>query len=194
MLKPASPSSHTDERLIGGFVRHGDQEAFRILIGRHRITMRRALFAVLNGDLEEMREVEQEVLIALCSTLHNFKFRSSFSTWFYRFCRNKAIDYLRRKTSRIRRELRVEQHLKLEVSRQDQYDPEQRLLNAELQERVRCVLGKLNGRDREILIMKDIEDMGIDEISSVLGIPAGTVKSRLHRVRRKAARLMGEAV
>lgn len=186
--------SHSDEQLISAFVRHRDENAFRALVERHTITIRKILFAVLNGNTEEIREVEQEVLIALYRSLPDFRFRSSFSTWLYRFCRNKAVDFLRRTSVRKRRELRLRQLLELKVPSDNPYDPEHRILKEETRERVRHVLQRLSERDREILVLKDMDDNRLEEISGLLNIPVGTVKSRLYRARRKAARLMEESV
>jgi RNA polymerase sigma-70 factor (ECF subfamily) len=90
--------------------------------------------------------------------------------------------------------MRAKEQLQLEAAHGNPYDPEQRLLQTEKQEQVHRLLGKLSERDREILVMKDMDDVGLEEISGLLGIPVGTVKSRLHRARRKAARLMGELI
>jgi len=152
--------------------------------------MRKVLFAVLNGNREEMEEVEQEVLIALCGALSGFRFRSSFSTWFYRFCRNKAVDYLRRKGAEKRRQSKLIQRAAAEPLSENRYDPELRILENEKRAHVRLVLSRLGVRDRELLVLKDIDDLGLEEISGLLDIPVGTVKSRLHRARKKAAALM----
>jgi RNA polymerase sigma-70 factor, ECF subfamily len=175
-------------------VRKHDHKAFTILIERHTTTMRKVLFAILNGNIGEIEDVEQEVLIALCTALPGFRFRSSFSTWFYRFCRNKAVDYLRRKGAVKRRELRIKERLELESPRECQYDPERIALDVEKRERVRRVLAGLNKRDREVIVMKDMDDMGLEEIAGLLKIPIGTAKSRLHRARRKVAGLMAKVV
>ena len=172
----------------------GDQTAFKILVGRHIGTMRKVLFAVLNGNRPEIEEVEQEVLIALCRALPGFRFRSSFSTWFYRFCRNKAVDYLRRKGAEKRRQLRLIQRVEAEPQSETQYDPELQMLEKEKRRRVWRLLSRLSVRDRELLVLKEIDDLGLEEISGLLGIPVGTVKSRLHRVRKKAAALVEKEI
>ena len=84
----------------------------------------------------------------------------------------------------------MKQHFEVVSPRETLYDPERRVLDIEKRERIRRVLDGLSKRDRELLIMKDMDDIGLEEISGLLNIPIGTVKSRLYRARRKAAGLM----
>ena len=90
-------SAEADETLIRLFADTGDDRAFAEIVTRHRSGIRRILYSVLNGNAEEISEVEQDVLVALSRSLPKFEFRASFKTWLYRFCRNKAIDFLRKK-------------------------------------------------------------------------------------------------
>ena len=68
------------------------------------------------------------------------------------------------------------------------------MLEKEKRRRVWRLLSRLSVRDRELLVLKEIDDLGLEEISGLLGIPVGTVKSRLHRVRKKAAALVEKEI
>ncbi len=70
-------------------------------------------------------------------------------------------------------------------------DPEAELARGETQRRVGEALDRLPLVERMLVLMKDVEDMSLAEIASALGMPEGTVKSRLHRTRAKLARMLG---
>jgi RNA polymerase sigma-70 factor (ECF subfamily) len=168
-----------------------DQEAFRELIGRHLPRIRRLLAALLGGDTEDMADAEQEILAGLWTGIDRFRFASSFRTWLYRFCRNRAIDLLRRE-GRHRRRGEAAARAAATAASEDGADPGEGLEREERRQRVREALATLSPDDRLLVVMKDVEDLGIAEISAATGLPEGTVKSRLHRARVKLARRLGE--
>ncbi len=152
---------------------------------RHIKGMRRLLFTILNGNREDMEDAEQEILISLFNTLPHFRFRSSFKTYLYRLCRNKAIDLIRKRNR--------ERKIILSISSQpthDPDDPEVEVLKKERGKRVFTLLFKLREEERSLILLKSIEGLSIKEIAKILGLPEGTVKSRLHRTREKLAELL----
>jgi RNA polymerase sigma-70 factor (ECF subfamily) len=165
--------------------------AFRELVGRHLPRIRRLLAALLNGDAEDMADAEQEILAGLWTGIDRFRFASSFRTWLYRFCRNRAIDLLRRE-GRHRRRGEAAARAAATAASVDPADPGEGLEREERRRRVREALATLSPDDRMLVVMKDVEDLGIAEIAATTGLPEGTVKSRLHRAREKLARRLGE--
>ena len=149
------------------------------------------LFAVLNGNREDMEDAEQEILLALSIHLNNFAFRSAFSTWLYRFCRNRAIDFLRKKRSETRKSEKVQKDLSFDMD--IELNPENVVLNIDKKKQIQALLAAMNERDRTILILKDIEGMSVDEIARSTGLAKGTVKSRLFRSRKKAMLLWSKS-
>ena len=165
-----------------------DRDAFMELVGRHLPRIRRLLAALLGGDAEDMADAEQEILAGLWTGIERFRFASSFRTWLYRFCRNKAIDLLRREGRHRRRGEAAARAAVTAVPA----DPGDGLEREERRARVREALATLSADDRMLVVMKDVEDLGIAEIAATTGLPEGTVKSRLHRAREKLARRLGE--
>jgi RNA polymerase sigma-70 factor (ECF subfamily) len=150
--------------------------------------VRRLLAALLNGSAEDMADAEQEILAGLWVGLDRFRFASSFSTFLYRFCRNKAIDLLRRE-SRHRRRARAAAAAALTGPVAHPAD------GLEREDRCREVaeaLGRLGLEARLLVVMKDVEGMSIQDIAASLGLREGTVKSRLHRSREKLALFLEE--
>lgn len=138
-----------------------------------------------------MADVEQEILAGLWTGMDRFRFASSFRTWLYRFCRNRAIDLLRRE-GRHRRRGDAAARAALTAAPADLEDPGDGLEREERRARVREALATLSPDDRMLVVMKDVEDLGIAEIAATTGLPEGTVKSRLHRARERLARRLGE--
>lgn len=146
--------------------------------------MRRLLAAMLNGSHEDIADVEQEVLIGLWTGLDRFRFASSFGTFFYRMCRNKAVDHLRREGRHKRRAEAATAAARLAPDA----DPTDGLARLD----VAGALGLLTPEERLLIVMKDVEGVCMEEISAALGVRPGTVKSRLHRTREKLARALGK--
>jgi RNA polymerase sigma-70 factor (ECF subfamily) len=152
-------------------------------VERHLPSIRRLLYALFNGQREEMEDAEQEILLCLFQGLKDFKFRSSFRTYFYRMARNRGIDCLRRKRSRDRMRTR----LSLGLWNRDPPGPEEQVLRREEIGTLLDVFRTLPCRDRQLILMKDVDGFSLEEISDILDVPTGTVKSRLHRARAKLA-------
>jgi RNA polymerase sigma-70 factor, ECF subfamily len=137
-----------------------------------------------------MADAEQEILAGLWTGIDRFRAASSFRTWLYRFCRNRAIDLLRRE-ARHRRRGDAAARAAATAASADPADPGEGLEREERRRRVREALATLSPDDRLLVLMKDVEDLGIAEIAAATALPEGTVKSRLHRAREKLARRLG---
>ncbi len=135
-----------------------------------------------------MADAEQEILVGLWVGLDRFRFDSSFRTYLYRFCRNKAIDLLRRE-GRHRRRVEAAQRAAATTA---PADPGEGLEREERRICVHRALGTLAANEPMLVVLKDVEEMSIEDISAAMSLPAGTVKSRLHRARGKLARCLGE--
>ena len=93
----------SDEELARRFVATADHGTFVALVERHLPAVRRLLAGLFNGVAEDIEDAQQEILATLYVGMDRFRFQSSFRTYFYRLCRNTAIDMLRRKGRERRR-------------------------------------------------------------------------------------------
>ncbi len=166
--------SEQDNELIGR-VLEGDQEAFAALVARHEARIRGLLGRML-GCEERARDLAQETFVAAYRGLASFRRESRFSTWLYRIACNRAASALRR--SRPTASLAA-------VAEQADSGPSVSagLEQADLQRVIREALGGLDERFRAVVILADMEDASYEQIAETLGIPVGTVRSRLHRGR-----------
>lgn len=174
-----------DEELIRLFIDNNDYDAFTQLVERHKVMIRKIIFTVLcSAQHSYIEDIEQEILISIFHGLKNFRFRSSFSTWLYRICRNKAVDFYKRENR---------EQLKKDTFNivKNNSDPEDLFLRNEKKEELFKALSTLKEKERMLILLKDIEQLPLNEVSKIMRLPIGTVKSRLHRSREKLSLILG---
>lgn len=162
----------SDEALMQR-VQRGDAEAFEALFGRYR--SRLYAFLLRRAGEVEADDLFQETWLRVVRSRERFDPRRRFSTWLFQIANNLARDRGRRLAvrSRARGEL-------MEQARRSAANP--RRASAPLDDRIDVAkrLGALPERLREVLLLRYYEQMSELEIAEVVGIPQGTVKSRLH--------------
>lgn len=150
-----------------------DEDAFRMLYERFSDRVFRYAFTLLrNQHLAE--EVAQETMIAVWKSAGRFASRSKLSTWIFGIARNKAFDLLRKE----RRGDRLPDVTLVEP------DPASAVLKEQL---VAGAMESLPESQREVVFLTFYEGLSYGEISAMLDIPEGTVKSRMFHAKRKLA-------
>ena len=186
-----------DAELVERF-QAGDVDAFSEIVGRyqHRVYTL-ALRWMRDPALAE--EVAQDVFIALYRSLAKFRGDSKLSTWVYRVVVNHCKNRLQ-----YRKRRHMEKHEPLEGTGGDDGPARQLPSHApgadagrhrsEAEQLVHDALGRLDEEQRQVIVLRDIEDLSYDEIGLILGVPRGTVKSRLHRARAQLAAVLSRQV
>lgn len=167
-------------------LRERDEQAFRELVDAHKSRVFNLTVRML-GDRAEAEDVAQEVFIAVFKTIDTFREESRFSTWLYRVtvnhCKNR-IKYLARRHDRKRDELDETQHSEsVQASTSHPRRPDHALEGLELERVMQEAIAELDEDQRTLVILRDVEELSIEEISEITGWPDGTIKSRLHRAR-----------
>ena len=167
----------------------GDQSAWEDLVRRHARRVYSLCYR-FTGSAPESQDLTQEVFLRVFRTLKTFRAaEGSFTTWLTRVSRNLLIDHYRRSRQERRTEPIEEQISTLEetdaVAR-----PDAMLAGREASEILQVALQKLSPELREAVILRDLQEMDYREIAEVLGVPDGTVKSRISRGRAELARLL----
>jgi RNA polymerase sigma-70 factor (ECF subfamily) len=163
----------------------GDGLAFSRLVALHEGMVVNLALRLL-GDREEARDLAQDVFLQVFRTLGRFEGRSSLKTWIYRItvnqCRNRQRWWRRRRRDRA---LSLEQLKPADEARlvAPGDAPFQDVERRELALRVQAALLKISFDHRSILVLREVEGMSCEEIATTLGLPEGTVKSRLARAR-----------
>lgn len=162
--------------------KNGDQEAFRELFRRYRTYAYNLIYKILGGGVDH-EDLVQEVFFQIYLSLPSFKGKSSFSTWFHRMVIHACTGHLRyiKAGKRIPRSEMVAYDTVSDFNRKPGGAS-----GYEVRELVEKALETLDERLRLPLVLSVYSEMELGEIASVLGIPEGTVKSRLFSARQKA--------
>jgi RNA polymerase sigma-70 factor (ECF subfamily) len=171
------------ERALVDSCRTGDPVAFARLVQLHE-GMVFSLSARLLGDPEEARDVAQEVFLQVYRQLGRFEGRSTLRTWIYRItvnqCHNRRRFWHRRHRDR---EEGLEGASVVAATARGGASPYDEARRRERARRVQGALLDLSFEHRSVLVLREVEGLTCEEIAETLGIPAGTVKSRLSRAR-----------
>ena len=166
----------------------GDADAFGPLVVAYQDRIFHACVRML-GDREAASEVVQESFLRAFQKLSTFRRGARFSTWLFTIAINQCRSELRRRKTKKHRP-----PLSLDAARTDERgggyeppssepDPSAGVLREETGRRVARELEGLPETYREPVVLRDVEDLAYEEIAEILGVPVGTVRSRIHRGR-----------
>lgn len=143
------------------------------------------------GRPAESEDLTQEVFIKVFQTLRTFDAaQGTFGTWLSRVARNHLVDHYRRtKKDRITSSL-DDELATFEEKPSPEVEPVAHLETRERRELLQRGLERLSPDLREAVVLRDLQDLDYDEIAQVLGVPVGTVKSRINRGRLELARVL----
>jgi RNA polymerase sigma-70 factor (ECF subfamily) len=172
--------SSDDQRQIAECLQ-GDTAAFGELVRRYQDRLFNTVFRMVD-NAEDAQDVVQEAFLHAYQSLESFKGDSLFFTWLYRIAVNTAISFKRKKRVTVRisgpGESVIDPLDPSELSR-----PGHALEQAEQEQRIHKALGRLSPEHRAVLVLKDMEGQKYEEMAEALGVPIGTIRSRLHRAR-----------
>ena len=182
-----------------------DERAFNELVQLYEARVFRLVLRML-GRRDEAEDMAQEVFVQIFKAVGTFRGDSKLSTWIYRvsvnLCKNR-MKYLSRRHADGEDELEpVAERASLDeakgVTFGDVAQPDRMVEGYQMEQVVQRCIAELEPDFREVLILRDLEDLSYEELSEITGLPDGTVKSRLHRARSmlKASveRRMGEKI
>jgi RNA polymerase sigma-70 factor (ECF subfamily) len=171
----------TDEELVAA-VQAGDSSAFDELVLRWERKIRGAVYRVV-GSEEEARDVTQEAFLKAYRGLPGFKSEARFSSWLYQIALNLSRDRLRRR--------KLRDHASLDAMEEDGVaspalvsrapDAHAQFERGDLSRRVAAAVAALPDDQREVIVLKEYQDLTFVEIAEVLDLPVSTVKTRLYR-------------
>jgi len=176
--------------------RRGQTEAFGTLVGRYQERLHATILRLI-GSAEDAEDVLQDAFVRAFERLDQFHGDSSFYTWIYRIAVNLALSGYRRR--RVRASLKRSRMWSAPVSSEPadeshESDPTLSLERAERERMIEDALDRLGPEHRAVVILKDFDGHRYEEISAILDIPVGTVRSRLHRARCELRELLRKLV
>ena len=173
---------YSDEQLMSLF-QGGDENAYIELVNRYKDKLINFIFNYL-GDLESSEDVVQETMIKLYQKKHYYKEIAKFSTWLYTIAKNLANTELRKRKQR-------KTTLLSQFSKDDKtYDlpsndpePGQEIQTDIVNKIIRDAVDQLSEKFKIVIVLRDIQGLSYEDISEIINVPIGTVKSRINRAR-----------
>src|SRR3990167_1213146 len=183
-------TSLTDEELVELYVSTTDELLFEEIVNRYSNCIYATAFRITRNH-HDSEEVLQEVLLVLAKKLDTFRSDSKFSTWLYRVTLNTCYGRVRTDKKHAN-DISIEDYAPYDKngslggkvkSKEWSNNPYLILYRKEALEIIEKAIPDLPEKYRVVIHLRDIEQLPQDEISSILGISIGAVKSRLHRAR-----------
>ena len=185
-------SRHQTELSLLQRLRSGDAAALEILMEQHASRVYQVAHGITQ-NAADAEEVVQDVFLTLFNKIHTFEERAALGSWLYRVATNAAL--VKRRGRRADREVPLDSLLptflpdghrageRTFVLCDWSRTPETALLSQETREIVQRAIGLLPEQYRAVLILRDIEGLGNEEVAEIVGDSVAAVKSRLHRAR-----------
>jgi RNA polymerase sigma-70 factor (ECF subfamily) len=186
----ARARAERDLSLINAY-RSGRIDAFEDLVRAYESTVARIL-AQLNVAAADVEDLAQDVFLRVYRNLHRFRSQSSFYTWLYRITVNVFFDHSK-KRKRADQRLNRLQNAMIDASAPvpEMHDPYRATLDSMLHDALSSAISRLPEAFREVVAMREIDDLSYEEIALATGISIGTVRSRLSRARSRLKETIG---
>ncbi|MCU9614987.1 RNA polymerase sigma factor SigW [Caldibacillus lycopersici] len=166
-------------------VRKGDHNAFGEIVELYKSKVYQLCYRML-GNSHEAEDIAQEAFIRAYVNIDRYNIDRKFSTWLYRIATNLCIDRIRKK--------KPDYYLDAEIAGTEGMNmysqiaaegmlPEDEVTSMELQALIQREILNLPEKYRSVIVLKYIEELSLNEISEILDMPLGTVKTRIHRGR-----------
>ena len=173
---------YTDEELIASF-QNGNEQAYIELVRRYRDRLMTFVFRFV-GDMELSEDIVQDTMVKVYTHKHYYKEIAKFSTWIYTIAGNLAKTELRK---RKRRKVTLLSQMNTDDRKYEIPSTElqsEDIVQGEYAERyIQKAILQLPLHFRTVVILRDIQELSYEEISKIVNVPLGTVKSRINRAR-----------
>jgi len=180
----------TDEDLIFKF-QEEDYDAFNEIVFRYKDKLVNFIFRY-TGNRDDAEDYAQDTFLKLYRSKHLYREIAKFSTWFYTIALNTVKTNLKKRNkynSISISEFDPEGDKDFDLPSEDKTPDE--LANIEIErEEVQKAIESLDETFREVIVLRDIEDLDYEEIAKITGLPLGTVKSRINRGREKLKNIL----
>jgi RNA polymerase sigma-70 factor (ECF subfamily) len=169
--------------------RSGDALAWEALVRTHQSRVY-GIALHYTGNGEDARDVAQEIFVKVYRHLDTCDDAELFVPWLIRLSRNACLDHLRRRKARPpASDVPVEEMTNLPAN---DADPQERWVMESRKRLLHRALQKMSELNREVILLKEIQGLSLEETAGMLGVPIGTIKSRCSRARLELARKVME--
>ena len=187
-----------DEKELVESALKGDSEAFGGLVALYEKRIHSFALGMLS-DPDDAFDVSQDTFLKAYRSLNSFKGESSFYTWLYAICRNCCYDYIKQRSRRMKKNISLSEYendddgVMVEIP-DTASQPDLVLEKKQAREKIIEAVASLPEKHREIIVLRDFEDLSYEQIAEALDISEGTVKSRLSRARMKLQAILADKI
>jgi RNA polymerase sigma-70 factor (ECF subfamily) len=185
---PVAPAAALEDADLVARVLAGEKALYEVLVRRYNQRLFRAARAIVRDD-DEAEDVVQQVWVAAYQKLDGFRGEAALSTWLTRIVVNEALGRRRRRQRGEHLALIEEERQAVNTAR----TPEEETAAGELGRLLEAHIDRLPDIYREVLVLRDVEEMTTAETASCLGVSEETVRVRLHRARREMQATLNES-
>ncbi len=160
----------------------GSREAYGFLVERYK---ERAYYSALGflRSRDAALDISQDAFVRAFRAIKRFEPGKKFFTWYYQILRNLCLNFIRDKKRRARSFSEMDEH-EITIIADDEQDASNLAEHNELKRTLWAAMDELKPKEKEIIVLKDLQDLSYKEIAEVLDIPIGTVMSRLFNARK----------
>jgi RNA polymerase sigma-70 factor (ECF subfamily) len=191
------PDDLPDEELVRHF-NDGEAAAFELLLRRYQRPLFNFILRSVR-DRDRAEELLQDVFLKVVQRSSEFQGNSKFSTWLYTLARNLCIDTSRKMVFRRHRSLdaplrdgEAEGQTLLDRVAGDAPGADRAVIGQDLKERIAQAVDELPDEQREVFLMRELQNMAFKDIAEVVGVPENTVKSRMRYALERLQRALAE--
>ena len=174
-------------------VKAGDATAYQGLVEKYQNRVYHLVYGMVRNK-EDASDITQDAFVKAYRKIESFRLESSFYTWLYRIAMNLAIDFLRKKKRRVTSEfdetVAARESDGSISSSHSVASPSKALERKQLYKQIMDALDELPADQKQVILLREVEGLSYKEISDIMGIPEGTVMSRLFYARKKMQKLL----
>lgn len=181
----------SDEELVKSIVKTNDTLLFEILYDRYAMMVYNKCLG-FSKDVDEAKDLTQDIFLKLFVKLASFKGKSKFSTWLYAFTYNHCVNYVTRSTAK-KFEKQTVDYAAIENLSEEEEDNNDSFLQMKV-EKLKAVMNLISPDEKMILLLKYQDNLTIKDVSSVLDIGESAVKMRLKRAKEKLVNVYNDKI
>lgn len=171
------------------FALDGDSAAFGTLSERYHDGIYKYFLKLTQGDEDDASDMLQDTFVKVFVHLDKYDARFTFGQWIYTIAHNTFIDYVRR---RRREDVSIDSLPNSNSPLAPEESPEERIISEQHQAQVERFMASLPEKYRTLAELRFVREYSYEEIAAHLGVPMGTVKTQIHRLRERLSKQMKE--
>jgi len=173
---------YTDEELMSKF-QSGNQNAYIELVNRYKDKLVNFVYPYVN-DFSRSEDIVQDTMLKVYTKKHYYKEIAKFSTWIYTIAKNLAnSEYRKTKRRKTKSFSQISNDTEMPYLKSPDLDIALQYENEFNNNKINRAIEKLPEHFKSVIILRDIQEISYDEISLIMELPIGTVKSRINRAR-----------